>query len=132
MKAKRPRGEKEAASPERRSPLESAILNEGLALALEWGEQWLTPIQERLGAMHPLLSPSDLDAYDEACRAAMRFGHRQVPICWREAGPDRDATFTRWRDDVLAKHPWMSEENLGRLFSQGMYYAWKNGDVGFE
>jgi hypothetical protein len=29
------------------------ILNAGLHLAMEWGEDWLTPIQERLGSSYP-------------------------------------------------------------------------------
>ena len=36
--------------------MNTTILNEGLSLAMEWGEQWLCPIQERLATAHPELS----------------------------------------------------------------------------
>lgn len=110
--------------------LDDAILNEGLALALEWGKDWLMPIQDRLGALHPELARGDLDRYERACRAAMTFGHKQVPSCWREAGREQSAAFALWRAAMLASYPWVSDQNLGGTFSQGMYYAWKNGDVG--
>jgi len=34
-----------------------------------------------------------------------------------------------WKNVVLAKYPWISDDNMKRTFSQGMYYAWKDGDV---
>ena len=30
-----------------------------------------------------------------------------------------------WEAKVLHSYPWINRENLNRLFSQGMYYAWK-------
>ena len=56
------------------------VFNVGLNLAMEWGEDWLQPIQRRL------------------------------PI-------------------MTARFQWVNTDNLSRLFSQGMYYAWK--DLGF-
>ncbi len=40
---------------------DSAILNAGLDLAMEFGEHWLAPIQDRLGALYPALNARDLD-----------------------------------------------------------------------
>jgi hypothetical protein len=100
------------------------ILNTGLDLAMEFGEQWLQPIQTRLAAKFPSLSGANLDAYDSACREAMRFGHQQVVLTIRKS-KDRRAHYARFRTAVLAKYPWMTEKNLGRLFSQGCYYSMK-------
>lgn len=49
------------------------VLNSGLDFAMEFGKDWLRPIQERLRAKFSDLTPSELDAYDRACREAMNF-----------------------------------------------------------
>jgi hypothetical protein len=101
------------------------ILNIGLGLAMELGEQWLQPIQTRLGAKFPSLSGADLDGYDSVCRQAMRFGHKQVVLTIRRRNHDLRAHFERFRAVVLVEYPWITKKNLGRLFSQGCYYAMK-------
>jgi hypothetical protein len=105
--------------------MDRRILNAGLDLAMEFGEHWLSPIQERLAAKCPSLSAAELDAYNDACRAAMHFGHEQVALKIREAGNDHAKHFRRFRTAVLARYPWISAGNLKRLFSQGCYYAMK-------
>ncbi len=99
------------------------LLNEGLHLAMEWGEDWLQPIQDRLAQRHPALSKEALDEIDAVCQAAMRFGHKTVHDLVLTSGKDTK------REDfdpiVLARYPWANSDNLSRLFSQGMYYAWK-------
>jgi D-3-phosphoglycerate dehydrogenase len=35
--------------------------------------------------------------------------------------------FNRWKSQILNKYPWINQSNLGHLFSQSMYYAWKDG-----
>lgn len=102
---------------------------------MEWGEHWLAPIHERLAAAHPTLSAAQVDAYDEVCRAVMRAGHDAVAdaldAAWSERGWTRleDIDTTKVRPAFAARMrelaPWASDENLGRLFSQGMYYALK-------
>jgi hypothetical protein len=109
--------------------MNETILNEGLALAMEWGEQWLSPIQERLGAAHPEMSAGELDRYDDACRAAMKRMHALVPECWRTGGEEEKVVYARYREKVMKSWPWVSDDNLGRAWSQGMYYAWRNGDI---
>lgn len=109
--------------------MDPEILDRGLALALEWGQHWLAPIHDRLGALYPSLSPEELGRYDAACRAAMRFGHEGVRSAWREADRDQEKAFALWRDAILARYPWISDDNMRRTFSQGMYYAWKDGEL---
>jgi hypothetical protein len=101
------------------------ILNIGLDLAMELGEQWLQPIQTRLAARFPSLSGAALDDYDSVCREAMRFGHKQVVLTIRRRNHDLQAHFERFRAAVLVKYPWITRKNLGRLFSQGCYYSMK-------
>jgi hypothetical protein len=110
--------------------LDPAILNLGLGLSMAFGPDWLKPIQSRLAALHPELSPAELDAYESACRAAMDLGHAQVPAHWNAAAGDQAAAFRLFERAVLERHPWISEKNLSHLFSQGCYYAWKDGGMG--
>ena len=94
---------------------------------MAFGENWLSPIQGRLSAKFPQLTPDALDAYDRVCRAAMTFGHEQVIKVQEAKG--KAEQFRLIRDAVLERHPWVTGENLDRLFSQGCYYAWKDGLV---
>ena len=57
------------------TPTREALLNDGLELAMDWGENWLAPIQDRLHQRHPQLNPQQLDELNEACQDAMKFGH---------------------------------------------------------
>lgn len=98
--------------------MDPTLANQALHLAMEWGKDWLQPTQPRMRKLHPHLSDADLDAYESLAQEAMRYGHRLVydsPNCEREG-------FAR---AVLAKYPWVSAENIGRLHSQGQYYAMK-------
>ena len=110
--------------------MNTTILNEGLSLAMEWGEQWLCPIQERLATAHPELSREELDRYDELCRAAMHHAHALVAKCWRSADTrDEQLVFARFAELLGKTYPWISPENVSRAWSQGMYYAWKDGGL---
>lgn len=109
--------------------MDHIILNDGLHLAMEWGEEWLQPIQERLGSRHPALDRTELDRYDKACRAAMQHGHRLVRLCWHRPGTDEAAAVATFTEEMQKEYAWISDENLKSLYSQGMYYAWKNGDI---
>ena len=110
--------------------LDREILNEGLALAMAFGPDWLQPIQARLAAQHPHLAAAELDAYDAACRGAMDFGYAQAYDRLAAAGGDDPAARPAFEQAMRARHPWVSAGNLSRLFSQGRYYAWKDGALG--
>ena len=109
--------------------MDIGVLNKGLDFAMEFGMNWLRPIQERLAAQFPYLSQAELDEYDRVCREAMNFGHTQVAACWREAHSENRQAFQFFRRDVVARYPWVSDANLAHLFSQGCYYAFKDGEI---
>ena len=109
------------------SPSREAILNKGLHLAMEWGEHWLKPIQARLGSKYPTLAPAELDELNALCQAAMRFGHSTVYDMASVSG--KDTKYEDFEPVMTQRYPWVDSRNLSRLFSQGMYYAWK--DMGF-
>jgi hypothetical protein len=103
----------------------ATVLNDGLALAMDWGEGWLAPIQDRLRERHPRLTKAELDGFDADCREAMRFGHETVYALVRQSGKNADpAAFAA---SFGARYPWASAQNTTRLFNQGLYYAWKTG-----
>ena len=98
--------------------MDTTLANEALHLAMEWGKDWLQPTQPRMKTRHPELDDAQLDAYDKLAQEAMRYGHGLVydsPNCER----------TSFADAVRAKYPWVSDENIQRLHSQGQYYAMK-------
>lgn len=106
--------------------LDQRILNDGLALAMEWGDDWLKPIQARLGREHPGLSVEDLDRYDKECRAAMTRGHHLVgKLAMQEGLQPSPEMFDRFCADARRRDPWISDDNLSHLYSQGCYYAMK-------
>jgi hypothetical protein len=106
-------------------PLDEEILNVGLDFAMEFGENWLQPIQGRLGVLFPALSASDLSRYDAQCREAMNFGHRVVADVLRELGEFHGGARPLFSERMLSRYRWVSPDNVGRLFSQGCYYAMK-------
>ena len=106
--------------------LDPLVLDAGLLLAMEWGEQWLMPIQSRLALLYPTLEALELELYNEACGSAMRFGHALVMELMRRTRDDRELEelFMREFRDAF---PWASDASMRRLYSQGRYYAWKDG-----
>ena len=103
----------------------AALRNEGLGLAMDWGEDWLAPIQQRLRERHPGLSRTELDELDATCRAAMKLGHEMVHAGVRQQG--KNLALPAFAERFVAEVPWASVENVERLFNQGLYYAWKTG-----
>ena len=92
---------------------------------MEWGQHWLVPLQDRLKSLHPELSSDALNEINDVCQTAMRFGFRVVTSLPPKGESDPCPTFVDFRDAFCARYPWVSTENLSRLFSQGIYYARK-------
>ncbi len=101
------------------------LRNEALSLAMDWGEQWLAPIQGRLAEKFPRLARSELDALDATAREAMAFA--QETILAFAARGDQGLTEEEFSARFLAQYPWADAENVARMFRQGTYYAWKAG-----
>jgi hypothetical protein len=106
------------------SKLDATQLNKGLALAMDWGKDWLMPIQERLRAWDSSITPAQADAINEICQRAMRFGWELVRKQNGSALSDAELD-EEFRQKMLAKFPWVDRENLSRLYSQALYYAMK-------
>jgi hypothetical protein len=109
----------------KRAPSLDEARNDGLALAMDWGEQWLSPIQDRLGRRHRSLDRSALDRINDECQGAMRLGHETVHAFVRDGTPPLVAESLT--PVLRASFPWISDANVQRLFRQGLYYAAKAG-----
>ncbi len=103
------------------------LFNSGLSLAMEWGENWLESIQDRLSKAYPNLSVEELNQYNASCRAAMKFGHETVYNMAEKYG--KETKQEEFEVIFLQRYPLANKKNASHLFSQGMYYAWK--DFGF-
>ena len=100
------------------------ILNYGLKLAMEFGKNWLQPIQTRLSKKHPELTMEQLDAYNDICQKAMKCGHDCVYSM--ESGLTDKQMLERLDAHLSVDFGWVSRKNRSKLFSQGMYYRWKD------
>lgn len=102
------------------------LLNEGLLLAMEWGKNWLAPIQARLGWLYPDMSTQQLDEIHESSRVVMKTGLRIVEALSLERAHEGDCPqFEDFKAALLQRHAWVDDENCSRLFSQSMYYLMK-------
>jgi len=106
--------------------LDQAILNVGLSLSLEFGPNWLRPIQHRLKAKIPTLEADQLNLYDSACRGVRDHCQDNVYNFLERVGT-KHAKIEDWKQWVKTTYPWINEANISHLYSQGCYYAMKDG-----
>src|SRR5262249_20152102 len=105
--------------------LDDATANVALDLALEWAKQWLQPTQARRAIRNPDLDAALLDRYEQLVRDTMPFAFDRAAELGASLGFDTRGYHDTWKRAVLQHSPWVSAQNLGRLASQGMYYALK-------
>ncbi len=102
------------------------IANYGLKLSMECGENWLKPIHERFNKKYPQLLPIELEQYNKLCKEVNTYANDFIlknPVKINEK-----LTFLPFKDfkqEILKKYTWISEDNLKHLYSQSCYYAWK-------
>ncbi|MCE7890528.1 MAG: hypothetical protein KJ015_20680 [Myxococcales bacterium] len=107
--------------------MDPELMNLALDLALAWGPDFLQPTQGRLALLRPELSQHELDRYDDIARDAMNTGHSIVQNLALERGLNDPSVPAEAKALVAEQLPWVSSENLARIVSQGMYFAWKDG-----
>ena len=91
---------------------------------MEFGENWLQPIQSRLTKLYPELTEDELNYYNKTCREAMDIGHALVYDLVQKFG--KEDSSKKFTSDFMATYPWINKKNLDHLYSQGRYYAWKD------
>ena len=99
---------------------ESELLNKVLELATEWGENFRTPIHDRLRTFYPDLDDQEIDRLTTIAREAESFiytlGEREL------AGEIRESDMPKL---AVEKYPWLNNQNISRLAGIAMYYARK-------
>jgi len=111
---------------------ENEILNKGLEFAMEFGSNWLQSIHTRLSKKYKQLSKEKLDYYNDFCRMTMDEGHRFIneSLC-KLHDDNKSITQQKLKEDfnsfMLGKYNWINNQNLKHLFSQSLYYTWKEG-----
>ena len=96
------------------------LLNIALKLATEWGENFRKPINGRILAIQPELTPDEIDRLTAIAREAESYIYR---LAERElAGEITEAAIPKL---AVKQYAWLNRENVGRLTGIGMYYARK-------
>ena len=106
--------------------LNKEILNHGLNLSMEFGENWLKPINDRLSDTYPELSKSELMYCDKLCRKINEYAHDFIgnnPV--KNGNEISFMESSKFKNVMKAKYSWIDDINLQRLYSQSCYYAWK-------
>jgi len=104
-------------SPTPESSLPPKILNAGLNFATRaWGD-----VRQSLAKRYPKLTPEQLEECNAVCHAAKDFGRAQIgKLDLPKLETIYEDGFEDFRRLVTAKYPWVSDDNLDRLFSQGI------------
>ena len=111
---------------------EVEILNSGLSFAMEFGQDWLQPIQERLAKKFSFLSSLELDNYNAICKNAMNVGQEFIFEILENLEENNQTIKEKelkqkFADFILSKYNWIDKKNITKLFSQICYYAYKDG-----
>jgi hypothetical protein len=98
---------------------------------MEFGKNWLAPIQERLSKKVPNLSEQDLDRYNSLCKTIIDDGIdilvKMIENIDSQKPMGRKVLSIDFEKVILSKYEWMNKKNLKHLYSQAMYYARKDG-----
>lgn len=103
------------------SKFAAEILNAALKMSLEWGENWLAPIHQRIQKAYPKLSAEEADSLNLWCIEVRKYAFALVEEEYPLALANIDGTAM---ERVKQKYPQIDGENLSQLYNQGMYYAW--------
>lgn len=100
---------------------ENDILNVAMNLSLEWGENWLRPVDERLKAIFKSINDDEAKRIDIFIREAREDIFKMV-----EQHYLKELSEEQLKLNLKEKYSFLNDDNYKRLLSQGMYYAWKD------
>ena len=102
------------------------ITNEGLSFSMEFGQNWLKPINERLSKKYSELLPVELEKYNKLCKDVNTYANDFIlnnPV--KHNDELIFLPFEKFKKVIHKKYAWINEDNLKQLYSQSCYYAWK-------
>ncbi len=114
--------------------IDADIFNIALKMASEFGEDFLQPIQARLAILFPDMMNEQLDLYNKksgkARDEAYKFVYHQMSdLAAKSETISKSWSFAQFEVHMKAKYPLINEENLSHLYSQGCYFAYKDGII---
>ena len=96
------------------------LLNTALELTTEWGENYGKPIDKRILAKYPQLTPDEIAELTKMSREAEYFIYSLAEP--ELAGEISEGDIPRF---AVKEHPWLNSQNTARLTGIGMFYARK-------
>ena len=113
-----------AAGPER--ALDTEILNRALEMATDLYASGFQSVRHRLHWHYLSLAEPELDAYDRACSSAAEHAYGRVRDFWHYdmTAAQWEEARVAWEAAVLERHPWISPQNLRRLWANELH-SWK-------
>lgn len=106
----------------------SKILNKGLRLAMQFGKNWLNPVNERLKKLYPFLSDVTIDEYSSTCANVLNDGINYIAKTLSEAPNTPNKELSQlYNSFIIQSHPWISKSNTKALYKQALYYAHHDG-----
>lgn len=100
------------------------ILNDALSFSMEFGKNWLKPINDRLSKVHENLNYDDLSSINVLCKQINEFAHLNI----YQNTNNKNLVFKNYNDflELMNKeNVWINNENMKRLYNQSCYYASK-------
>lgn len=88
------------------------IANYRLSMSMEFGENWLKPINERLSKKYPKLLLVELEKYNKLCNEVNTYANDFIynnPV-----KNNKEVTFIPFKDfkqEILKKYTWINDEN---------------------
>ncbi len=113
------------------SDIKSETINKAFEFGLEFGPNWLQPINERLSEIDPDLSPYTLEYLDKHVNDIRDFSVKLVTDLLKNINNEKEAfaKLDNQSDKILAsikqKSPLLSDEVLSQIYSQAIYYSRK-------
>src|SRR5687768_99590 len=95
---------------------ESEILNSGLKLAMEFGKNWLQPIQNRLLKKYDFLTTEQLERYNLICKEVLQDGNHFIyntlsNLIEKDVTIKRSELKHKYDNFILEKYHWVSKSN---------------------
>jgi len=102
------------------------LLNVGLNLSMEFGENWLEPINERLSEIYPELTTLELNYCNELCSKINKTAHGFIKNNPKQIGQEFTfIEFIVFEKFMTDRYEWINHSNLNALYSQSCYYSMK-------
>lgn len=102
------------------------ILNIGLVFSMEFGKNWMQPINKRLHNRFPELTYAELEDYNLVCQEANKVAHNYIYSNPKKInGVYNFMNLEEFSHFMLKEFNWISEKNMISLYNQSCYYASK-------